>query len=74
MHVTKRTIKCPYYSIVRLKRQPLKTRSGGLFKGIVGAVVIFDHGLKFGIIFLGSDYPAHEKSIASKKSLLLSNN
>jgi hypothetical protein len=22
-----------------------------MFKGIVGAVVIFDHGLKFGIIF-----------------------
>jgi hypothetical protein len=33
----------------------------------VGVVVIFNHGLKFGIIFLGSDYPAHEKSIASKK-------
>jgi hypothetical protein len=38
------------------------------------AVVIFDHGLKFGIIFLVSDHPAHEKLIASKKSFFLSNN
>ena len=38
-----------------------------LIKGIAGAVVIFDYGLKFGIIFLASDHPAHEKSIASKK-------
>jgi hypothetical protein len=36
-------------------------------KGIVGAVVIFNHGLKFGIVFLASDHPAHEKLIASKK-------
>jgi hypothetical protein len=36
-------------------------------KGIVGAVIIFNHDLKFGIIFLVSDHPAHEKSIASKK-------
>ena len=33
----------------------------------MGAVVIFDHGLKFGIVFLVSDHPAHEKLIASKK-------
>jgi hypothetical protein len=33
----------------------------------VGAVVIFDHGLKFGIIFLVSDHLAHEKLIARKK-------
>ena len=33
----------------------------------MGAVVIFDHGLKFGIIFLVSDHQAHEKLIASKK-------
>ena len=39
-------------------------------KGIVGAVVIFDHGLKFGIIFLVSDHPAHEKLIASKKNFI----
>ena len=38
-------------------------------KGIVGAVVIFDHGLKFGIIFLVSD-PSHEKLIASKKKFI----
>jgi hypothetical protein len=43
-------------------------------KGIVGAVVIFDHGLKFGIIFLVSDHPAHEKLIANKKSSFLLNN
>jgi hypothetical protein len=36
-------------------------------KGIVGAVVIFNHGPKFGIIFLVSYHPAHDKSIASKK-------
>jgi hypothetical protein len=36
-------------------------------KGIVGAVVIFNHGLKFGIVFLVSDHQAHEKLIASKK-------
>jgi hypothetical protein len=33
----------------------------------VGAVVIFDHGLKLGIIFLVFDHSAHEKLIASKK-------
>ena len=38
----------------------------GIFKGIVGAVVIFDHVLKFGIIFLVSDHPAHKKLIASE--------
>jgi hypothetical protein len=43
-------------------------------KGIVGAVIIFNHGLKFGIVFLVSDHPAHEKLIASKKSFFLSNN
>jgi hypothetical protein len=37
-------------------------------KGIVGAVVIFNHGLKFGIVFLVSDHPAHEKFIANKKT------
>ena len=36
-------------------------------QGIVGAVVIIDHGLKFGIIFLVSDHPANEKFIASRK-------
>ena len=30
-------------------------------KGIVGAVGIFDHGSRFGIIFLVSDHPAHKK-------------
>jgi hypothetical protein len=39
-------------------------------KGIVGAEVIFDHGLKFGIIFLVYDHPAHEKLIASKKQFI----
>ena len=39
---------------------------GYSLKGIVGAVVIFDHGLKFGIVFLVSDHPAHEKLIASE--------
>ena len=38
--------------------------------GIVGAVVIFDHGLKFGIIFPVSDHPAHEKLIAIKKKFI----
>ena len=33
----------------------------------MGAVVIFDNGLKFGILFLVSDHPAHKKLIASKK-------
>jgi hypothetical protein len=37
-------------------------------KGIVGVVVIFNHGLKFGIVFLVSDHSAHEKLIASKKN------
>jgi hypothetical protein len=35
----------------------------------VGAVVIFNHGLKFGIVFLVSDHSAHEKLIASKKKV-----
>ena len=35
----------------------------------MGAVVIFDHGLKFGIIFLVSDHPAHKKLIASQKKV-----
>jgi hypothetical protein len=39
---------------------------------IVVAEVIFNHGLEFGIIFPKSDDEAHEKLIASKKSLLLS--
>jgi hypothetical protein len=43
-------------------------------KGVVGAVIIFNHGLEFGFIFLVSDHPAHEKLIASKKNLFLSNN
>ena len=38
------------------------------FKGIVSAVVIFDHGLKFGILFSTPHAAAHEKSIASKKN------
>jgi hypothetical protein len=38
----------------------------------VGAVGLFDHGLKFGIIFLVSDHPAHEKLIASKKNYAIS--
>jgi hypothetical protein len=41
----------------------------GTFKEIVGAEVIFDHGLKVGIIFLVSDHPAHGKLIASKKKV-----
>ena len=40
----------------------------------MGAVVIFDYGFKFGIMFYVFDHPAHEKLIASKKRLLLSNN
>jgi hypothetical protein len=36
-------------------------------KEIVGAIVIFDHGLKCVTIFLVSDHPAHEKLVASKK-------
>jgi hypothetical protein len=40
------------------------------FKGIVGAVIIFDHGLKFGIIFFVSYHPAHKKLIASKKTTI----
>jgi hypothetical protein len=39
-------------------------------KGIVGAVVIFNHGLKFGIIFLVSDHPAHVARLQQKKSIL----
>ena len=39
-------------------------------KGIVGAVVIFDHGRKFGIIVLVSDHQEHKKLIASKKKFL----
>ena len=42
------------------------------FKEIVGAVVIFDHGLKFRIIFLVSDHPARKKMITSKILFLLS--
>jgi hypothetical protein len=38
-----------------------------LLNGIVGAVVIFNYGLKLSIVFLVSDHPAHEKLIASKK-------
>jgi hypothetical protein len=52
-----------------LDTTPLKGLSSH-FKGIVGAVVIFDHGLKFGIIFLVSDHPAHEKLIAIKKKFI----
>ena len=36
-------------------------------KGIVRAIIIFDHGFKFGIVFIVSDHPAHEKLIARKK-------
>jgi hypothetical protein len=46
--------------------RPHKTSDQYPLKEIVGAVVIFDHGLKFGIIFLVSDHPAHKKLIASK--------
>ena len=38
-------------------------------KGLVDAIVIFNHGLKFRIIFLVSEHPAHEKLIASKKNV-----
>ena len=34
---------------------------------IVGALVISNRGLKFGIVFLVSDHSAYEKLIASKK-------
>ena len=37
----------------------------------MGAVVIFNHVLEFGIIFLVSDHPAHEKSIARKKKMII---
>jgi hypothetical protein len=60
-----------FYSEPRFKIQEADEY---LLKEIVGAVVIFSHGLKFGIVFLVSDHPAHEKLIASKKSFLLSNN
>ena len=36
-------------------------------QGIVSPVVIFNHGLKFVIIFLVFDHSAHEKAIESKK-------
>jgi hypothetical protein len=35
----------------------------------ISVVVIFDHGLKFGIIFLETDHPANKKLIASKKKV-----
>ena len=41
-----------------------------LIKEIVGAVVMFDHGFKFGIIFLVFDHPAYENLIASKKKFI----
>jgi hypothetical protein len=41
-----------------------------LVKEIVGSVVKFDHGLKFGIIFVVSDHPTHDKLIASKKKFI----
>ena len=40
----------------------------GMLKGIVGAVVIFDHGRKFGIFSIASDHPAPRKSFAIKKN------
>ena len=36
----------------------------------MGAVVIFDHGLKFSFIFLVFDHPAHKKLIASEKKFI----
>jgi hypothetical protein len=61
-------------SIIGFSPKICQMRVAYHLKGIVGAVVIFNHGLKFGIFFLVSDHPAHEKLIASKKSFLLSNN
>jgi hypothetical protein len=40
-------------------------------KGIVGAVVIFDHGRKFGIFSIAPDHPAPQKSFAIKKNTKL---
>ena len=40
-------------------------------KGIVGAVVIFDHGRKFGIFSITSDHPAPRESFAIKKNTKL---
>ena len=41
------------------------------FKGIVGAVVIFDHGRKFGIFSIAPDHPAPRESFAIKKNTKL---
>ena len=40
-------------------------------KGIVGAVVIFDHGRKFGIFSIAPDHPAPQESFAIKKNTKL---
>ena len=37
-------------------------------KGIVGAVVILDHGRKFGIFSIEPDHPAPQESFAIKKN------
>ena len=44
-----------------------------VFMGIVVAVVIFNHGLKFGIIFLVSDYAMCSPTRITVKLLTLSN-
>jgi hypothetical protein len=40
-------------------------------KGIVGAVVILDHGRKFGIFSIAPDHPAPQKSFSIKKNTKL---
>ncbi len=43
-------------------------------KGIVGAVVILDHGRKFGIFSIAPDHPAPHESFAIKKKTKLFHN
>jgi hypothetical protein len=40
-------------------------------KGIVDAVVILDHGRKFGIFSIAPDHPAPQESFAIKKNTKL---
>tara|TARA_B110000908_G_C9891462_1_gene287000 strand:+ start:213 stop:395 length:183 start_codon:yes stop_codon:yes gene_type:complete len=47
------------------------TRVGYSLKGIVGAVVILDHGRKFGIFSIAPDHPAPRESFAIKKNTKL---
>jgi hypothetical protein len=51
--------------------ESLNATSTPLSKGIVGAVVIFDHGRKFGIFSIAPDHPAPRESFAIKKNTKL---